>query len=150
MCCRRGSERDAVIICWQTPSFPVSVRTQMHKRTTSQSQATTTTAAIATTAVPPQISPEPANEKTGGGGLAGSPTLIDFLHSVPTPLVALLVRLAPSVSYIHHVAQVVSWKSSWVDSWLLLATWWAVVLFLDPMLRSVVSSVPYLRELTTS
>ncbi len=122
----------------------------MHKRTVSQPQPTSTTAAIPITAEPLQIPPEPANEQTGGGGLAGSATLIDFLHSVPTPLVALLVRLAPSVSYLRHVAQMVSWQSSWVDSWLLLATWWALVLFVDPALRSVVSSILYLRGLTTS
>jgi hypothetical protein len=113
----------------------------MHKRTLSQRsqpQDTSPTAETATAAVPPQIPPEPANEQiVGGGGLAGSSTLIDFLHSVPTPLVALLVRLAPLVSYVRHVAQMVSWQSSWVDSWLLLASWWALVLFVDPMLRYV-------------
>ena len=122
----------------------------MHKRTVSQrsqTQDTSTTAeTTTTTTAPPQIPPEPAN---GGGGLAGSSTLIDFLHSVPTPLVALLVRLAPLVSYLHHVAQMVSWQSSWVDSWLLLASWWALVLFVDPILRSVVSSILCFHELTT-
>ena len=109
----------------------------MHKRTLSQQSQPQDTST--TTPVPPQIQPEPANEQIGAiGGLAGSSTLIDFLHSVPTPLVALLVRLAPIVSCLHHIAQMVSWQSSWVDSWLLLASWWALVLFVDPMLRYVV------------
>ena len=108
----------------------------MHKRTLSQQSQPQDTSI--TTAVPPQIPPDSTNEQiVTGAGLAGSSTLIDFLHSVPTPLVALLVRLAPIVSYLHHVAQMVSWQSSWVDSWLLLASWWALVLFVDPMLRYV-------------
>ncbi|KAH8992761.1 hypothetical protein EDB86DRAFT_2930664 [Lactarius hatsudake] len=127
----------------------------MHKLTGSQpqpqAQATSTTAAPVITAEPSQILPEPVNEQTGGGGLAGSSTLIDFLHSVPTPLVALLVRLAPSVSYLRHAAQIVSWQSSWVDSWLILATWWALVIFVDPALRYflplvIVSAVAYFRR----
>jgi hypothetical protein len=127
----------------------------MHKRTVSQrsqTQDTSITAETTTTTAHPQIPPELANAQNFGGGasgLAGSSTLIDFLHSVPTPLVALLVRLAPLVSYLHHAAQMVSWQSSWVDSWLLLASWWALVLFVDPMLRSVVSSILCFRELTT-
>jgi hypothetical protein len=74
--------------------------------------------------------------------LAGAPTLIDFLHAVPAPLVTLLVRLAPSVSSLHHVAQVLSWQARWVDSWLLLAAWWATVLFSGSALRSVSFLVP--------
>jgi hypothetical protein len=69
--------------------------------------------------------------------LAGAHTLIDFLHTVPAPLVALLVRLALPVSSLRHVAQIVSWQAPWVDSWLLLAAWWAVVLFARSAIRSV-------------
>ena len=69
--------------------------------------------------------------------LAGNPTLIDFLHTVPAPLVALLIRLAVPVSSLRHVAQIFSWKASWVDSWLLLAAWWAAVLFANSALRLV-------------
>ena len=69
--------------------------------------------------------------------LAGAHTLIDFLHTVPAPLVALLVRLALPVSSLRHVVQVVSWQAPWVDSWLLLAAWWAVVLFAGSAIRSV-------------
>jgi hypothetical protein len=69
--------------------------------------------------------------------LAGTPTLIDFLHTVPAPLVALLIRLAIPVSSLRHVAQVFSWQAHWVDSWLLLAAWWATVLFANLALRLV-------------
>lgn len=69
--------------------------------------------------------------------LAGTPTLSDFLHTVPAPLVALLIRLAQPVSPLRYVAQVLSWKAPWVDCWLLLAAWWAFVLFADLALRSV-------------
>ncbi|KAI0305628.1 integral peroxisomal membrane peroxin-domain-containing protein [Multifurca ochricompacta] len=67
--------------------------------------------------------------------LAGAPTLIDFLHTIPAPLVALLIRLAPLVSSLRHVAQILSWQASWVDSSLLLAAWWALVLFADSAFR---------------
>ena len=70
--------------------------------------------------------------------LAGTPTLIDFLHTVPAPLVALLIRLAVPVSSLRHVAQIFSWRAPWVDSWLLIAAWWAAVLFASSALRLVV------------
>jgi hypothetical protein len=72
-----------------------------------------------------------------GGSLVGAPTLIDFLHAVPPPLVVLLVRLAPLLAPLRYVAQLLSWKTPWVDCWLLLAAWWAAVLFTDSALRSV-------------
>jgi hypothetical protein len=71
------------------------------------------------------------------GSLVGAPTLIDFLHAVPAPLVVLLVRLAPLVASVRYVAQILSWKTPWVDCWLLLAAWWAAVLFTASALRSV-------------
>jgi hypothetical protein len=74
--------------------------------------------------------------------LAGTPTLIDFLHTVPAPLVALLVRLAPSVSCLRHAVQILSWQSSWLNSWLVLAAWWVLVLFADRVLRLVCSFGP--------
>ncbi|KAI9445655.1 integral peroxisomal membrane peroxin-domain-containing protein [Russula earlei] len=67
--------------------------------------------------------------------LAGAPTLIDFLHTVPAPLVALLVRLAPPVSFLRHVSQIISWQTPRIDACLLLALWWAAVLFADTALR---------------
>lgn len=69
--------------------------------------------------------------------LAGTLTLIDFLHTVPAPLVALLIRLAVPVSSLRHVLQIFSWQAHWVDSWLLLAAWWATVLFANLALRLV-------------
>jgi len=106
----------------------------MHRRTASQ---------------PPTTSPllqeqgktdEPVSIAQPVDALAGAPTLINFLHTVPAPLVALLVRLAPPISPLRHVFQIISWQTSWVDSWLLLGLWWAVVLFAEPALRSVVLS----------
>jgi hypothetical protein len=69
--------------------------------------------------------------------LAGTPTLIDFLHTVPAPLVALLIRLAVPVSSLRHVLRIFSWQAHWVDSWLLLAAWWTTVLFANLALRLV-------------
>ena len=94
---------------------------------------------------PASLSPPPKQEQSATpvldsqpvDQLADAPTFIDFLHTVPAPLVALLVRLAPSVSSLRHAAQILSWRSSWVDSWLLLATWWVLVLFADRALRLV-------------
>ena len=53
--------------------------------------------------------------------LVGAPTLINFLHAVPAPLVALLLCLTPLVASLRYVAQIFSWKTPWVDCWLLLA-----------------------------
>ena len=63
------------------------------------------------------------------------PVLVDFLNSVPTPLTAVLVGLAPYISRIRYAAETISWKSSWVDSWLALAGWWAVCLLAELGLR---------------
>jgi hypothetical protein len=63
------------------------------------------------------------------------PVLVDFLNTVPTPLTAVLIGLAPHVSWIRYTAEVISWKSSWVDSWLALAGWWAVCLLAELGLR---------------
>jgi len=63
------------------------------------------------------------------------PVLVDFLNTVPTPLTAVLVGLAPYISRIRYTAEAISWKSSWVDSWLALAGWWAVCLLAELGLR---------------
>jgi hypothetical protein len=89
-------------------------------------------------------------KQPGTSALAGAPTLIEFLHTVPAPLVALLVRLAAPVSSLRHVAQVLSWQAPWVHSWLLLAAWWATVLFASSALRSVFLHSPGYHELTVS
>ncbi|KAH8107801.1 integral peroxisomal membrane peroxin-domain-containing protein [Cristinia sonorae] len=61
----------------------------------------------------------------------------DFLSSVPSPLVAVLVGLAPFIASLRHLLDVVSWKSSWEDSWLTIALWWAACLLGDVALRYV-------------
>ncbi|KAI0049878.1 hypothetical protein FA95DRAFT_778772 [Auriscalpium vulgare] len=72
--------------------------------------------------------------------LAGAPTLVDFLHTTPAPLVAALVRIAPTVSAARHALEVVSWsgkeRGAWLDGGLLLAAWWALALFADYALPS--------------
>lgn len=78
-----------------------------------------------------------SSSQPAGGSLVGAPTLIDFLHAVPAPLVVLLVRLAPLLAPLRYVAQILSWQAPWVDCWLLLAAWWAAVLFAESTLRSV-------------
>lgn len=103
----------------------------MHTRTVSQPTATTSS-------LQEQEKPEKSsqsNSQPAGGSLIGAPTLIDFLHAVPAPLVILLVRLAPPLASLRYVAQILSWQTPWVDCWLLLAAWWAAVLFTDSALR---------------
>jgi hypothetical protein len=101
----------------------------MHQRTISQPLSITPS---------PQEQGKPSEPSSQpSGSLVGAPTLIDFLHSVPAPLVVLLVRLAPLVASLRYVAQILSWQTPWVDCWLLLAAWWAAVLFTDSALRSV-------------
>ncbi|KAG0708331.1 integral peroxisomal membrane peroxin-domain-containing protein [Suillus ampliporus] len=64
-----------------------------------------------------------------------SPTLIEFVTTVPTPLASELVALAPYIQAIRHLAQILSWESSWEESWLALAVWWAFCLLSEPTLR---------------
>jgi hypothetical protein len=63
------------------------------------------------------------------------PVLIDFVNSVPHPLTVVLVQLAPHISTIRHIAEIISWRESWYDSWLVLASWWAVCLLTEIALR---------------
>ncbi|KAF8972946.1 Peroxin/Dysferlin domain-containing protein [Flammula alnicola] len=63
------------------------------------------------------------------------PVLSDFLSSVPPALTLALVQLAPCISACKAIIQVSSWSTSWYHSWLALASWWAVCLFLDKTLR---------------
>ena len=105
---------------------------KMHNRTVSQPIATTSS-------LQEQEKPEQSSQSSSqpaAGSLVGAPTLIDFLHAVPAPLVVLLVRLAPPLASLRYVAQILSWQTSWIDCWLLLAAWWAAVLFTDFALRS--------------
>ena len=111
---------------------------KMHNRTISQPIATSPS-------LQEQEKPEKSSQSSSqpaGGSLVGASTLIDFLHAVPAPLVVLLVRLAPSLASLRYVAQILSWQTPWVDCWLLLATWWAAVLFTYSALRSVTFKFP--------
>jgi len=103
----------------------------MHHRTVSQPIATTSS--LQEQEKPVKLSQ--SSSQPAGGSLVGAPTLIDFLHAVPAPLVVLLVRLAPPLASLRYVAQILSWQTSWIDCWLLLAAWWAAVLFTDFALR---------------
>jgi len=110
----------------------------MHNRTVSQPIATTSS-------LQEREKPEKSSQSSSqpaGGSLVGAPTLIDFLHAVPAPLVFLLVRLAPPLSSLRYVAKLLSWQAPRVDCWLLLAAWWAAVLFTDSALRSVTFKFP--------
>src|SRR6266566_9116113 len=119
---------------WSGSQQPMSwqhIPSKMHNRTVSQPIATTSS-------LQEQEKPEKSsqsNSQPAGGSLVGAPTLIDFLHAVPAPLVVLLVRLAPPLTSLRYVAQILSWQTPWVDCWLLLAAWWAAVLFTDWVLR---------------
>lgn len=66
---------------------------------------------------------------------APPPTLVEFLNTLPSPLTTALVGLAPYIARIRHWAQVVSWRSSWEDSWLALGLLWAVCLLAEFSLR---------------
>ncbi|TFK44580.1 Peroxin/Dysferlin domain-containing protein [Crucibulum laeve] len=63
------------------------------------------------------------------------PVLADFLSNVPPQLTAALVHLAPMISFVACVAQLASWRSSWYDSCILLASWWAICILAVPILR---------------
>lgn len=66
------------------------------------------------------------------------PQLIEFVNSLPPPLTTALVGLAPTIARIRRLAQVLSWRSSWEESCLALAVWWAVCLLAEIGLRCVV------------
>ncbi|KAL0580342.1 hypothetical protein V5O48_001679 [Marasmius crinis-equi] len=61
--------------------------------------------------------------------------LHDFLNSVPYPLTAVLIRLAPCLSAIRHATEIFSWSTSWYESFLAIAAWWGICLFMDVTVR---------------
>ena len=65
------------------------------------------------------------------------PVLVNFLSDVPLPLTAVLVQLAPYIAFIRSLADIISWKAPWYESWLMLALWWLVCLLGHLLLRSV-------------
>ncbi|KAL0956091.1 hypothetical protein HGRIS_002259 [Hohenbuehelia grisea] len=61
-------------------------------------------------------------------------SLTNFLNTVPQPLTAALVALAPGIRVVRHALQIASWQSGAVyDSWLMLAAWWAICLGVRPV-----------------
>ena len=54
--------------------------------------------------------------------------LAGFVSSVPSTLTITLVRLSPHIAWIRRIIEITSWKSSWEESWLLIAAWWALCL----------------------
>ncbi|KAH9830736.1 integral peroxisomal membrane peroxin-domain-containing protein [Rhodofomes roseus] len=72
--------------------------------------------------------------------------LAEFLNTLPSPLVTALVGLAPHIARVRRAAQVLSWKTTWEDSWIALGALWAVCLFAEVgmryMLPLLVASVP--------
>ncbi|KAJ8507906.1 hypothetical protein ONZ45_g9751 [Pleurotus djamor] len=62
-------------------------------------------------------------------------SLSSFLNTVPQPLTNALIRLAEPVRCARFVLQAASWsRPTFYDSWLLLAGWWVVCLFLPGVL----------------
>ena len=66
-----------------------------------------------------------------------APALLDFLSSVPWPLTSVLVGLSPIIARIRGAVEITSWRTSWYDSWLAVAAWWALCLLADATLRCV-------------
>ncbi|KAL1743137.1 integral peroxisomal membrane peroxin-domain-containing protein [Schizophyllum fasciatum] len=64
-----------------------------------------------------------------------APALLDFLSSVPWPLTSVLVGLSPIIARVRGAVEITSWRTSWYDSWLAIAAWWALCLFADTTLR---------------
>ncbi|CAA7259256.1 unnamed protein product [Cyclocybe aegerita] len=63
------------------------------------------------------------------------PVLADFLSNVPPPLTVVLLHLAPCISASRQAVEISSWAATWYYSWLALAAWWVVCLFIDSTLR---------------
>ncbi len=70
---------------------------------------------------------------TGADG--ARPPLLDLLHTVPSPVIVVLVGLAPSITSLRRVLDILTWRSSWQDSVLALALCWAICLYSEVTLR---------------
>ncbi|TFY58071.1 hypothetical protein EVG20_g8293 [Dentipellis fragilis] len=85
----------------------------------------------------PQIHPVPAPAQppppvtSNVEVLAGVRTLIEFVNTVPSPLTAVLIGLSPTILRVRRAIEIASWKSSWEESWLVIAAWWGLCLFAD-------------------
>ncbi|KAI0766855.1 integral peroxisomal membrane peroxin-domain-containing protein [Trametes elegans] len=74
--------------------------------------------------------------------------LVDFLNTLPSPLTITLVGLAPAIARLRYFVQLISWKTSWEDSWLALALWWAVCLLPEFELRYVLPPAAFVLYFT--
>lgn len=70
--------------------------------------------------------------------LDGPTTLEEFLNTIPSPLISVLVGLAPYIAKLRHAIEIVSWKGSWEESCLAVALWWSLCLLGDVALRYTV------------
>lgn len=66
-----------------------------------------------------------------------TPPLVEFLNTLPSPLTAVLVGLAPQIATTRHLIQVLSWTASSHDSCIALALWWALCLLAEVAFRHV-------------
>ncbi|KAI6000718.1 integral peroxisomal membrane peroxin-domain-containing protein [Pisolithus albus] len=86
-----------------------------------------------------QMSPTPATVRPATPVMPPSPnpppTLLEFVTSTPPSLTYELVALAPYIQVIRHLLEIVSWESSWEESWLALGAWWALCLFSEATLK---------------
>ncbi|KAH7108138.1 integral peroxisomal membrane peroxin-domain-containing protein [Auriculariales sp. MPI-PUGE-AT-0066] len=58
------------------------------------------------------------------------------LMNIPAPVTRLLLDLAPFIAHMRHAAEILNWSSSRsVDSWLVLAAWWASCLLTGVSVR---------------
>ena len=62
-------------------------------------------------------------------------TITQFLTTLPSPLTISLVALSPQIHFVRWSLEVLSWKGSWDESWLLLAAWWGVCLGAKALVR---------------
>lgn len=63
------------------------------------------------------------------------PPLTQVLNTLPSPLTVSLVGLGPALGRVRRLLEILSWKSSWEESWLALSFWWVVCLCSDIVLR---------------
>ncbi|EIW82683.1 hypothetical protein CONPUDRAFT_163776 [Coniophora puteana RWD-64-598 SS2] len=64
-----------------------------------------------------------------------APSLLEFVSTVPPPLAAELIALAPYIHAFKRFVQILSWQTTWDESWLMVASWWAFCLLSEPLLR---------------
>lgn len=79
----------------------------------------------------------------------GPSTLTEFLNTIPSPLTTVLVGLAPYVAHLRRIVEIISWRGSWEESWLLLALWWSLCLLGDIALRYTIPIIAVLLSIIT-